>query len=186
MRDLVRSLGKIAAAGAEGVLLREPALTDSEFLSLAKETREIFRGGWVGVHDRIHVAIAAGADAVHLGFRSLSPEVTTALVPTGVATGHSHHAPDHAVESMVADYRFLGPVYRTASKDGWVEPLGLPPLEGIPLARTTWAIGGIVPGNVRAVLDTGVGGVAAIGSVFGVDDAEEGMAAMLQAAGVDG
>ena len=61
-------------------MLREPRLPDREFLELARElaARCRERGAWFCVHDRVHAALAAGADAVQLGFRSLVPREKTA------------------------------------------------------------------------------------------------------------
>jgi thiamine-phosphate diphosphorylase len=179
---LISQLKELVRAGAGGVLLREPALSDGEFLRLAKAAREVFVGGWLGVHDRVHVAAAAGADAVHLGFRSLSPGEARSVAPAGLGIGHSHHATELELREMAADYRFLGPIHRTPSKEGWVEPMGVAALDQMGLRGATWAIGGIGPEEVGAILDQGVAGVAAIGSVFGGGDGARGLAAMLEAA----
>ena len=183
---LIGDLRAIADAGAEGVLLRERALTDAAFLELAGVARALFSSGWLGIHDRVHVALSVGADAVHLGFKSLRPREARGLAPADVAIGHSHHSSELADEVMAADYRFLGPVHPTPSKMGWLEPLGLTSLAGLPMAGKTWAVGGIGPAEVPAVLDRGVAGVAAIGSIFGQDDVAGGMSAMLEAARAHG
>ena len=179
---LVRQLHEISGAGAEGVLLREPSLPDKAFLELARAAREIFRGGWVGVHDRAHIAVEICADAVHLGFRSLPPVVAEVCLGSQCAIGQSHHEPEIDDQDMLGDYRLMGPVFATQSKEGLLEPLGLAALSGIPLASDTWAVGGIGPGEVPSVLATGVGGVAAIGSILGSLDVIRGMKDMLRAA----
>ena len=182
VRGLLSALGELKSAGARGVLLREPELTDAELLELATGARELFCDGWLGVADRLHIALAVSADAVHLGFRSMRPVEVRAMELGGLAIGHSQHADELAQTSMMADYRLLGPLHQTASKEGWVEPLGLDALEHLPLASTTWVVGGIGPGEVAPALATGVAGIAAIGAIFHSEDIGRSMAALLSAA----
>jgi len=179
---LIGDLRSILDAGARGVLIREPQMTDADLLGFARAARELFADGWLGVHDRAHIAMAAGADAVHLGFRSLGLDELASFRSTGFGVGVSHHEPELELEDMRADYRLLGPVHPTPSKAGWAKALGPDALKGMPLARETWAVGGIGFGQVAAVLETGVAGVAAIGSILGSDDPGAGMEAMLEAA----
>lgn len=179
---LFGDLRRLLAGGGEGVLLREPLLSDKAFLELGLFARELFRGGWLGVHDKVHVALACDADAVHLGYRSLSPAVAKAVGAGSLSVGHSQHAPELGSEEMDADYRLLGPVFPTPSKAGLVDPIGLDCLSSLPMAARTWAVGGVGPKDVAAVLGAGVAGVACIGSVFGEGDPEAGIGLMLEAA----
>ena len=69
-------LAGACSAGLPGLLVREPRLTDREWLALLEEVRSR-RGAelWLGVHDRAHLVRAVEADGLHLGFRSLPPAV---------------------------------------------------------------------------------------------------------------
>ena len=180
--QLFKDLRRLREGGGEGVLLREPKLSDRACLELARYARELFRDGWLGVHDRPHVALACGADAVHLGFRSLPPSSVRALAAGRLSVGHSHHLAELSALEMDADYRLIGPVHPTPSKAGLVEPLGLEALSRVSMASQTWAVGGIGPRQAREVLEAGVAGVACIGSVFGVEDPGLGIEQMLEAA----
>ena len=73
---------------------------------------------------------------------------------------------------MEADYRFMGPVFSTPSKEGILEPLGEEALLFGSMLEQTWAVGGIGPGAAARLLSAGVGGVACIGSVFTNDPGE--------------
>jgi thiamine-phosphate pyrophosphorylase len=178
---LLDDLRRLRSGGGEGVLIREPLLSDKASLELCLFARALFVDGWVGVNDRVHVGLASGVDAVHLGYKSLSPSSVQAIAAGQISVGHSHHAPELLMAEMVADYRFIGPVFPTPSKEGLVEPMGLSALNDLPMASRTWAVGGIGPEEALAVLSSGVAGLACIRSVFGVGDPEEGIARMLEA-----
>lgn len=178
---LFESLRRLQAGGALGVLLREPHLSDQACLELGLFARELFMDGWLGVHDRVHVAASCEADAVHLGFRSLRPEVVKATPGAHFAVGHSQHLEELPDDHMEADYRLIGPIFQTPSKEGLVAPIGVRELDGIAMAERTWAVGGIGPDEAPEVLRTGVAGVACISSIFGVSDPAVGMRDMLEA-----
>ena len=180
--SLVEQLRELERGGAEGVLLREPRLSDADLLTLAKAAREVWPGGWLGVHDRPHVAMAVGADGVHLGYKSLDPKAVKAMLGDEVAVGQSHHSAELSLSAMDADYRFMGPVHATASKEGLLDPLGTAALGEMGLRDRTWALGGIGPREVASVLTTGVAGVAAIGAIFSAEGVSAGVGAMLSAA----
>jgi thiamine-phosphate pyrophosphorylase len=180
---LLRELSDIKSAGAGGVLLREPALPDREMLELARAAREIFHDGWLGVHDRAHVAMSVRADGVHLGYQSLAPEVAKDLLGLEFSVGHSQHAAELNQLTMAADYRFLSPVYPTLSKPAGGQALGLSGLRSASMPERTWALGGIGPDEVREVLACGLAGVAAISGVFSGGRAGSNLEAMLRASG---
>jgi thiamine-phosphate pyrophosphorylase len=181
--SLLRELSDIKSAGAGGVLLREPALPDREMLELARAAREIFHDGWLGVHDRAHVAMSVRADGVHLGYQSLAPEVAKDLLGLEFSVGHSQHAAELNQLTMAADYRFLSPVYPTLSKPAGGQALGLSGLRSASMPERTWALGGIGPDEVREVLACGLAGVAAISGVFSGGRAGSNLEAMLRASG---
>lgn len=185
-QQLLGRLRLLREGGLRGFLLREPGLSDRDLLELARELRRIFdrdQGTWLAVHDKLHVALSAEADAVHLGFRSLSPLAAKAALGTAsISVGLSTHAADDAQSWDAADYLFHGPVFETPSKQGLVEPIGPEglvialkrrPNQAVPLL----ALGGIKPDNLRAVLDTGVHGAAVLGALQA--SPAENLAAML-------
>jgi len=180
--ELLGRLREYAGAGLTGCLVREPGLDDRDLSWLARELRSVFpvaTGGWLAVHDRVHVALTIGADAVHLGFRSLRPlEARRAIAaaqqstPVPLAIGLSTHAHDDPTEWVGADYLFHGPVFETPSKVGLVQPTGL---EGLALAASRrpdpgapfYALGGVTARRLPRVLEAGADGVAVLGALFG-------------------
>jgi thiamine-phosphate pyrophosphorylase len=159
-----------ALSGARGsphqlaVQLREKDLSGRELYELARAVRPITSaaGAWLFVNDRIDVALAAGADGVHLAGGSLSPGDARALGPLRVAA--STHTPDDVARAAAAgvDFVVFGPVFATASKPA-VAPVGLATLKivtglGIPVL----ALGGVSADNVADCVINGAVGVAGI------------------------
>lgn len=175
IRALALRVATARAHGLRGVLVREPDLGDRATLELAIALRKALGDdGWVGLHDRVHLAAAAGADAVHVGFRSLSPREARALVPAHIAVGFSAHAGDALPARAESDYLVLGPVFDTPSKRGWKEPLGV---EGFARelardTRPTWALGGVDASNAEALLTRGAAGVAVARALLGAAEGE--------------
>ena len=172
--------------GLSGVLLREPAWRDGALLELACALREVLPPdeAWLGVHDRVHVAAAAGADGVHLGFRSLRPEQARAISGEGLCIGLSTHAPDDDQSWRAADYLFHGPVFSTPSKAGLLEPTGLEGLERAvqrAAGRPLFGLGGIAPEHARPCLEQGAHGVAVLGGLLAREDAADRAGAYLSA-----
>jgi thiamine-phosphate pyrophosphorylase len=165
---------RAVAAGLPGVLLREPGLDDRAWLALFEAVRAATDGAggvWLAAHDRVHLARAAGADAVHLGFRSLLPgdaRTATGGLPLGLST----HAGDEPADWEGADYLFHGPVHATPKAHGPVAPIGF---EGLARAtrstvRPILALGGLGPADVAPALAAGAHGVAVLRGVFGASD----------------
>lgn len=159
--------------GAGGLLLREPALEDGAYLTLALELRALMDreapGCWLGVHDRVHLAAASGADAVHLAGHSLSPGAAREVVGDRLAIGVSTHDGDGDARWAGADFALHAPVFPPTSKHGGAPTLGPEGLESFCAAcpLPVWALGGIGPEVMPALRGTGAVGAAAIGAVWG-------------------
>ncbi len=162
--------------GLEGLLLREPLLSDRRFLELARELRGLLGAErWLGVHDRAHIALVATADAVHVGFRSMAVDELRAWCERAehdLAIGLSTHAGDDPRGWADSDYVFHGPVRETAKAGRVAEPIGF---EGLAAAvsscdRPVWALGGLSPADVVQARECGVRGVAALSGILGRDD----------------
>ena len=151
-------------------MLREPALTDGPYLELAQQCRA--HVAWLALHDRPHLVGAIGADAVHLGFRSLAPdEARRVLASAGAGharIGLSGHAHDPLTLCAAADYSTFSPIFATASKHGILEPTGLAALAErcAQLARPVYALGGVTAETAAACVAHGARGVAALGAIF--------------------
>lgn len=182
---LVMRVAAAAGAGLRGVLLREPALPDGELLALARRLRDVLDrvGGWLAVHDRVHVARAAGADGAHLGFRSLAPGEARRALGDGRTLGLSTHLADAPAPAPEVDYVFFGPVRETPSKRGLVEPVGVETLAARVAASPVpvWALGGLGPEDAEPVLAAGARGIAALGGLLGAEDPAAATARYLEA-----
>jgi len=171
---LLQAVAAALSSGLRGVLLREPGLDERAFLDLARALRRLLdgvEGGWLGVHDRGHLALLAGADGLHLGFRSLAPERLPSAY-RALAVGLSAHAADATARWAGADYLFFGPVRATPSKEGRLAPTGFDGLaEAVERsAAPVWALGGLAPDDAAAVRAAGARGIATLGGILASDD----------------
>ena len=167
VEEVLGTAGRALQGGLSAIVLRRPHATAREIYDMARQLRPATRrfGCKLIVSDRIDAAIAADADGVHLGARSLPTAAARRILPSGKILGRSTHDLDQAVaeEAAGVDYLFLGPVFSTATHPG-VTPLGLAHLREAVLRTTVplIAIGGIDTNNVFETALTDAGGVAAI------------------------
>jgi thiamine-phosphate diphosphorylase len=128
------------------------------------------------VNDRVDVAIASGADGIHIGQDDLDPKMARALLGPekiiGVSVGDVAEAEAAAADG--ADYLGVGPAYPTNSKDCKNDAGGSELIEEI-VSQTSLpviAIGGITPDNSSPLLRAGAKGVAVISSILGAAQPE--------------
>lgn len=172
--DLVRRARAAIEAGLDSILLREPDLSDRATLELAHALRAALGPrGWLAIHDRVHLAVAAQADAVHVGFRSLSVADARAILPDTTAIGFSAHAHDDPNAWTGADYLVFGPVFATPSKAGVLDPVGLEVLASSSASTPIpmWALGGIHADNAPPIAETECRGIAVRAALLGTRDA---------------
>ena len=168
---LVAAVEAAVSGGANVVQLREKDLPPAELLALARRLRDVTRGrALLLVNGPLEVAVAAGADGVHLPEGAPMP-----LRPRGgLLVGRSIHSLEAArrAEGEGAGYLVAGPVYETRSHPG-VRPAGPALIEEIARAVDVpvLAIGGVTAERVEAVVRAGASGVAAISAVFAAGDA---------------
>lgn len=166
------------AGGADVVQLRDKAMSGGKLLAAAREMAALAReaGALLIVNDRLDVALAAGADGVHLGQDDLPVAEARRLAPRGFIIGASVGSAGEAraAERDGADYVALSPVFGTASKDDAGPGHGLNALTGVKAAVTVpvVAIGGIGPDNLAEVIAAGADGIAVISAVVSQEDAE--------------
>jgi thiamine-phosphate pyrophosphorylase len=144
---------------------------------LVARAAEITRGSKTRllVNDRSDIALAAGADGVHLTAQSLPVAVVRAICGKEYLIGVSTHSLDEAraARAAGADFIVFGPVFETESKRAYGEPQGLNKLAEVTRALGEFpvlAIGGITLANVVECFQAGASGVAAISML---NDAEK-------------
>ncbi len=168
--DLAARAGAALAGlppGTAAIHLREKDLGGRDLLSAARALATVCRarGQLLLLNDRIDVALAAGADGVHLPADGVSPADARRLLPTGALVGVScHSAADVArARDAGASYAFLSPIFDTPSKRAYGPPIGIDALRSaVPLGLPLVALGGVTPERVPALFAAGACGVAAI------------------------
>ena len=167
---------RAVAGGADTIQLRDKRLSGRDLLAAASAIREITydAGALFIVNDRLDVALAAGADGVHLGESDLPLGDARRITPPGFIIGASVGSVTAAVsaEAAGADYVALSPTFSTTSKDDAGPGNGLAVLSAIRSAVSLplVAIGGINTGNVGDVIAAGADGVCVISAVVGQPD----------------
>lgn len=151
------------------IQIREKDLSARQLTEFVRAALDVAKphGARVLVNDRLDVALAAGADGVHLRTNSLSPETIRGLVKRAdFLIGVSTHtlAEAQAAESGGADFIVCGPVFPTISKASYGAPLGLDAFAEIcqRLKIPVLALGGITMTNFAEPLARGATGLAAI------------------------
>jgi thiamine-phosphate pyrophosphorylase len=163
------------AGGVNAVQLREHDLHAGELLRLARNLRAVTRGAaLLLVNDRLDVALASGADGVHLPETGMPPPEARWIAGPELIIGRSVHSPAGAreAEQTGADYVVVGTVYPTGSHPG--ESGAGPELirAAAEVRLPVIAIGGITPANARAVMQAGASGVAVISALLGAPQVE--------------
>ncbi len=146
-------------AGVLAIQLRDKEAGARELLnqalSLRRLTRE--RGALLFVNDRLDVALAAGADGVHLGPDDLPVHAARQSSPSGFLIGTSTDIPDVArkLEAEGADYIGCGAVFRTSTKKDAGEVIGVEGLEAVAAAVDipVVGIGGVSPEGARMIAE---------------------------------
>lgn len=164
------------AGGVTAVQLRRKDHAARVFVEEARALVEALRprGVPVIVNDRVDVAIAAGADGVHIGQGDLAVADVRRLVGDRVFVGLSvtNVAEARALDARLVDYAGIGPVFGTPSKPDAASPLGVEGTRAVcaVLRVPAVAIGGIGFTNAPAVLGTGVAGIAVISAICTADE----------------
>jgi thiamine-phosphate diphosphorylase len=116
------------------------------------------------------VALAVGADGVHLGFDALAPASARRLLGEDALVGVSCHQPEEIAAAEGASYAHLAPIFAPLSKAATREPLGVGALARARGARPVLAQAGITAENAPACLAAGAAGVAVTGAILQAAD----------------
>jgi thiamine-phosphate pyrophosphorylase len=163
-------LAKLAGAEGLSVQLRETDCSDSELLARANRARQILGSTPLSISRRFDVALACGAEGVHLPASGLPVQRVKANTPRGFRVGVSTHSAAEAAAAIEAgaDVVVLGPIFDTPSKRAYGKPLGPEALADLPPSSNhqaeVYAIGGMNLENIGQLLPyrDRIAGVAAV------------------------
>lgn len=163
--DSAEVAARAAAAGVTMIQVRARALPARELAALVRRVAAAARGVPVLVNTRADVALACGAQGVHLPSDSVAPALLRAIAPAGFLVGVSCHNMEQLAraEQEGADFAVYGPVFATRSHPA-AQPLGLDALAAATrLVRLPiYALGGITERNAPLAIAAGAAGVAGI------------------------
>jgi thiamine-phosphate pyrophosphorylase len=175
------------AGGARAVQLRDKTADAGLLLPIAREIRQLCEvaGALFFINDRIDLALASGADGVHLGQTDLPVAAARRMLGSGPLIGISVEDLEQvrAAERDGADYLGVGAIYGTANKADAGAPVGL---EQVVRFRAASAlpivgIGGIDRERADAVRGAGADGIAVIGAIAAAEDPETATRALVAA-----
>ena len=174
-RKLIDVVRESLDGGVTMLQLREKTLDEAHFLEEAKELQALCRDRHVPfiVNDNVDIALAMGADGVHVGQSDMEAlKVREKLGPDkilGVSAGTVEQA--IKAEQQGADYLGVGAVFPTGSKDDAKE-VSHETLKAIceAVSIPVVAIGGISKSNVHKLSGSGICGVAVISAIYAAAD----------------
>lgn len=181
----VAELAELAfAGGAASLQLREKSMPDRDFYDEACAIGQLCRqhGKAFIIDDRLDIALATDADALHLGQKDLPAATARRLWPRPKILGISVNTAEQAQTALDAgaDYLGVGAVFPTGSKNDAIAVTPETVSAIVALGAPTIAIGGISVANAHLVWKTGVSGLAVISALAGADN-PKGAAARLMA-----
>jgi thiamine-phosphate pyrophosphorylase len=160
--------------GASLIQLREKTDPAAKFFAQAEQALGIARrrGAKIVINDRVDLALALGADGVHLGQEDLAPDAARRILGDDAIIGFSTHNLEQALlaAQMPVDYVAIGPIFSTTTKRSPNPPVGL---DGLARVRDALgaisivAIGGVTSENIEATLKAGADAAAIIADIWG-------------------
>ena len=178
-RELLSAVRQALKGGVRAIQIREKDMDTRELLKLAYKMRDLTNNfnARLFINDRFDIALAVGADGVHLAQNSIPVEAVRNAARKKLMIGVSTHSLKEAkaAEKGGADFITLGPVYRTSSKLKYGAPLGPDTLSKVSgaIKIPVFAIGGIKRDRIEKVRKAGAFGVAMISEIFGAEAIKE-------------
>ncbi len=167
----LESFKRLLNFGARIVQLRCKSLTDKELFEIALEARKLTekQKAILIIDDRVDIALAVGADGVHLGQDDLPTCVARRLVGKDMIIGLSTHSIEDVERASCCDYIGVGPVFETTTKD--YKPIGVETARRmVELSKfPAYLIGGITLENISQIVHIGAKGFVSVSDVLSHD-----------------
>lgn len=177
-KPLEKVVKDAVAGGVDIVQLRERNLHSRGIYALAKKIKEAIdcTSARLLINDRVDIAIAIGADGVHLGQKGIPVDTVRRMVGHGMVIGVSTHSLEEALkaEAEGADYILFSPVFSTRCKPGAI-PKGVGALlevrskVGIPVVP----LGGINSSTLPELARRGITNAAVMSAILTSDNPKE-------------
>lgn len=186
-RSIPEVVSAALSAGAPAIQLRDKTMGAGELVALGAILRELTRAhdALLFVNDRVDVALAVGADGVHLGPDDLPVAAVRRIVPPEFLIGFSTDQVDAALQAAAdgADYLGCGAVWPTGSKGDAGRSIGPDGLDRVARAAPipVVGIGGITADRAAVLASTRAAGMAVIAAVMGAADPGHATASLLAA-----
>ena len=187
-RDPLAVVRAALSAGAPVIQVRvTDQVTDRQAYELAGRVAALCReyGATCLVNDRLHVALAVGADGGHVGAEDLPVVAARAVLGADALLGGTAREPEDARAAVAAgvDYLGVGPCYPTTTKELPVPPGGVDRIARVAAAVPVpvIAIGGVSAARVPELIAAGAYGVAVVGEVSAAADPAAAVTALLRA-----
>ncbi|QOR37278.1 thiamine phosphate synthase [Billgrantia diversa] len=175
---LVETAVAAVRGGVTIVQLRDKQASDDELIDQARRLKAALAGSGVPliINDRLAVAVASGADGLHLGQDDGDVAMARAELGEGAIIGLSvqNHDQLARLDAGALDYLGLGPVFATSTKRNHATPLGFDGLASLVAASPlpAVAIGGLKAEHARRVRAAGAKGPAVVSGICGQPDPE--------------
>ena len=176
-KDEIETCRQAIRGGANIIQLRDKLGNKSQVLNSARQIKEACAPSGVPfiMNDCLDIALASGADGLHIGQDDLPISAARHLLPIDKLIGCSTTTAKEALKAEAdgADYIAIGSIYPTQSKKN-VTVVGLERLRELreTVSLPIVAIGGINSDNARAVIDAGADAIAVISAILASDDVE--------------
>lgn len=175
-KDFFYTVEQAVKGGVTMVQLREKNISSYDFTHKAIKLKALLRKYDIPliINDRVDVALASGADGVHIGQSDIPFDLVRKIVPQEMIIGLSVESREQVLQAnkMKVDYIAASPVFSTATKTNTVIEWGIEGLEWIKAnsCHRIVAIGGMKLENIRKVVDAGADGVAVVSGIISAED----------------
>ncbi|GAA1377922.1 thiamine phosphate synthase [Peribacillus frigoritolerans] len=185
IEELTKIIAQSVSGGVSIVQLREKNNSSLSFYEKASALKQLLNELSIPliINDRVDIALAVGADGIHIGQDDLPLPVVKKMVPEDMIVGVSVSTHEEALEAERngADYIGVGSVFPTKTKQDAtlmaLEDLG-EICRGVSIPAV--AIGGITADNISALSDSGLSGTAVVSAIMNADNPKTASESLLQ------